>query len=49
MKREVKQQWSAIPLISTKRIITSHLIPLNTKIGTACDVCVLIYAGNVCW
>ena len=31
MKRKFKQQWTAIPPISTKRTITSHLKSLNIK------------------
>jgi hypothetical protein len=33
MKREMnrKQQWSTIPSISTKLIVTSYLNSLNTK------------------
>jgi hypothetical protein len=30
-KRKIKQRWSAISTISTKRIITSHLYSLNTN------------------
>jgi len=33
MKKKIKQWWSTITPISTKRTITSHLFSLNTKRG----------------
>jgi hypothetical protein len=35
MKRKVKQRWSTIPPISTKRTITFHLNSLYTKKTTS--------------
>ena len=38
MKRKLKQWWSTILPISTKRTITPHLKSLNIKMTTTCDV-----------